>query len=197
MLKIAGLEIHRIAEEMGEEEFFQFCQANRELRIERDADQTIRIMTPVGGESGYYESELNFALKQWNRATGSGLVFSSSTGFRLPNGAVRSPDACWVAREHWQELTEHQKKRFPPLTPDFVAEIRSENDNRESLEAKMREYLDQGARLGLLFDPQQKEVLIYRRDGDVHSLAGWTQVLVGDPVLPGFRFDLAELRMPD
>lgn len=113
------------------------------------------------------------------------------------NGAVRSPDACWVTRERWRKLTEQEKKRFPPLTPDFVAEIRSENDSRENLEAKMKEYIDQGAHLGWLFDPQEREVLIYRRDGSVQTLAGWTQVLDGEAVLPGFRFDLAKLRMPE
>lgn len=196
MVTIAGIEIRRLAEEMSEEEFFHFCQANRELRIERDKDQNIIIMTPVGGESGYFESELIFALKQWNHSAGRGLVFSSSTGFRLPNGAVRSPDACWIARERWQSLSEADKKRFPPLTPDFVAEIRSESDRPEDLKAKMREYIEQGAHLAWLLDPVERGAYLYRRDGAVQSLAGWTQVLTGEEVLPGFRFDLAALKLP-
>ncbi|MBK8492980.1 MAG: Uma2 family endonuclease [Saprospirales bacterium] len=197
MLKLDGIEIKRLAVEMTDEEFFQFCQANCDLRIERDREKNILIMTPIGGESGFFESKLIFALEQWNQMYHKGLVFSSSTGFLLPNRAVRSPDASWITTERWLALSAADKKRFPPLTPDFVAEIRSESDELITLQEKMLEYIEQGARLGWLLDPQEKTAYIYHAGGTVETLQGWTQVLSGGEVLPGFEVDLKELRLPE
>ena len=148
-------------------------------------------------ESGYFESKLIFALEQWNQTNNKGLVFSSSTGFLLPNDAVRSPDASWISLERWQALPAAGKKRFPPLTPDFVAGIRSESDDLQVLQDKMREYIEQGARLGWLLDPQEKKAYIYRADGSVELVPGWDRPLSGEEVLAGFVFDLEGLRLPE
>lgn len=197
MIKVEGIEIKRLAEDMSDEEFYRFCQANRDLRIERDEHKNIIVMTPIGGESGFFESKLIFALEQWNQAFRKGLVFSSSTGFLLPSDSIRSPDASWVAMQRWQSLRASDKKRFPPLTPDFVAEIRSESDELPVLHAKMEEYIEQGARLGWLLDPQEKTTYIYRADGSMEALEGWDRALSGEEVLPGFLFDLEGLRLPE
>ncbi|MCB9282921.1 MAG: Uma2 family endonuclease [Lewinellaceae bacterium] len=197
MLKLDGIEIKHLAVEMTDEEFFQFCQANRDLRIERDREKNILIMTPVGFESGFFENELLGELRRWNQASKLGIAASSSTGFLLPNGAVRAPDASWISNERWRALSEEDKKHFPPLIPDFVAEIRSESDVLPILQEKMREYMEQGARLGWLLDPQEKAAYIYHADGTVQKLEGWTQALSGGAVLPGFEFDLEGLRLPE
>lgn len=197
MIKVDGLEIRRLADSMSDEEFFLFCQANPELRIERDKNHNIIVMTPIGGESGLYESELIFALNLWNKMSQTGLVFSSSAGFRLPNGAVRSPDVSWMPIKKWLALSEKEKKSFPPLTPDFVAELRSESDHLDDLLEKMKEYIEQGARLGWLLDPQEKNAYIFRNKGDSQILSGWTQKLSGEEVLPGFEFDLSNLKLPE
>lgn len=197
MIKVEGIEIKRLAEDMSDEEFYRFCQANRDLRIERDRDRKIIIMTPVGFESGYYENELLGELRRWNKESGLGVAASSSTGFLLPDGAVRAPDASWISNRRWHSIPASDKKRFLPLTPDFVAEIRSESDELPVLHAKMEEYIEQGARLGWLLDPQEKTAYIYRADGSMEALEGWDRALSGEEVLPGFLFDLEGLRLPE
>jgi Uma2 family endonuclease len=174
---------------MTDDEFFDLCQANPDWRIERTAEGKLILMPPAGGETGIQNSQLNRLLGNWAEADGTGVVFDSSTGFILPNGAKRSPDASWVLRSRWDALTPEQRKKFPPLCPDFVAELRSPTDTLEPLQEKMAEYLANGARLGWLLDPEERKVYIYRPDTRVDCLENPSQ-LTGDPVLPGFVLDL-------
>jgi Uma2 family endonuclease len=175
-----------------DEQFYQLCQANRDVRFERTAEGELIVMPPTGGETGDRNSEMNFQLRGWNRQTRLGKTFDSSTGFKLPNGADRSPDAAWVRLERWEALTPEQRQKFPPLAPDFVIELRSATDDLKPLRAKMQEYRDNGVRLGWLIDPQRRIVEIYRLGTDVEVLQSPT-TLSGEDVLPGFVMDLSEI----
>ena len=149
-------------------------------------------MPPVGGRSGNREADLITDLNLWNRQTQLGKVFSSSTIFRLPNGGDRSPDAAWVRLERWEALTEAEQEGFPPLTPDFVIELRSRTDPLQPLRAKMQEYLNSGLRLGWLINPQDRQVEIYRPNQNV-EIVQLPVSLLGEDVLPGFVLDLPVL----
>jgi Uma2 family endonuclease len=178
--------------ELSDGQFYELCQNHRDLKFERTAQGELVIGTPVGGESGSREADLISDLVHWNRQTQLGKVFSSSTCFKLPNEADRSPDAAWVAQEKWNQLTPEQQKKFPPLCPDFVIELRSESDALEPLQQKMQEYLDNGLRLGWLVNPQDRQVEIYRPSQSKRVLQNPQQV-DGEDVLPGFVFDLSIL----
>jgi Uma2 family endonuclease len=178
--------------ELSDDQFYQLCRNHRELQFERTAQGELVIVAPVGGEGGEREAELISDLVFWNRRTGLGKVFSSSTCFKLPNGANRSPDAAWVALERWNQLTIEQQKKFPPLCPNFVIELRSETDALEPLQKKMQEYISNGLRLGWLIDPQNRQVEVYRANLEKQVLES-PQQLDGEAVLPGFIFNLATL----
>ena len=175
--------------ELTDEQFFLLCQHNRELRFERTAKGEILIMPPTGGETGNRNADLTFQLQAWSRQNNLGKAFDSSTGFKLPNGANRSPDASWVKRDRWFALTPEQRKKFLPLCPDFVVELRSPSDALKETQEKMQEYIDNGARLGWLIDPQTRRVEIYRPNQDVEILENPATV-PGEDVLPGFVLDL-------
>lgn len=175
-----------------DEQFYLLCQANRDVRFERTAKGELIVMPPTGGETGDRNSEMNFQLRAWNKQTRLGKVFDSSTGFKLPNGADRSPDAAWVRLERWEALTPEQRQKFPPLAPDFVIELRSATDDLKPLQAKMQQYCDHGVRLGWLLDPQRRIVEIYRIGYDVEVITSPTS-LSGEDVLPGFVMDLSEI----
>lgn len=175
--------------EMSDQQFFAFCQLNRDLRIERTSQGDLVLMPPTGGETGRTNFELTGLLRYWVHTDGTGVGFDSSTGFTLPNGAKRSPDLAWVKRSRWEALTRHQREEFPPLCPDFVVEIRSRSDTLANVQAKMQEYLDNGAQLGWLIDPVEKKVYIYRPQAPVVCLDN-PQTVSGDPVLPGFILEL-------
>jgi Uma2 family endonuclease len=175
--------------QLSDDQFYQLCQNHRELKFERTAQGELVIVAPVGGEGGSWEADLIGDLVYWNRRTKLGKVFSSSTCFKLPNGADRSPDAAWVSSERWSQLTAKQQKKFPPLCPDFVIELRSESDALEPLQRKMQEYVDNGLHLGWLVNPQQRQVEVYRANQDKQVLENPTQ-LSGENVLPGFVFNL-------
>jgi Uma2 family endonuclease len=182
-----------------DEQFYQLCVANEEWRLELTANGELIIMPPTGGESGIRNSDLNLQLGLWNRQTKLGKVFDSSTEFRLPNGAKRCPDASWVLRERWEALPRDDRKRFPPLCPDFVVELRCETDSLEQLRSKMREYRNNGARLGWLLDPQTPLAEIYRPAVEVETLnfsLDEPPTLSGEDVLPGFVLDLAPILNP-
>lgn len=172
-----------------DEQFYQLCTANRELNLELNAKGELIIVPPVGGESGNKEAGLITDLEIWNRQTKLGKVFSSSTIFRLPNGAKRSPDAAWIKLERWQALTSDERKKFPPIIPDFVIELRSETDRLQRLQDKMQEYLENGLRLGWLINLQDKQVEIYRQNQPV-EIVKRTAVLSGEEVLPGFELQV-------
>ncbi|MDZ8095070.1 MAG: Uma2 family endonuclease [Nostoc sp. DedQUE05] len=175
---------------LSDEQFYHLCQNNRELKFERTAKGELIIMSPVGGESGNREADLIIDLGIWNRQTGLGYTFSSSTIFKLPNGGDRSPDAAWVQRERWQALTLEQRRKFPPIAPDFVIELRSATDDLEMLRSKMQEYMDAGVQLAWLINPQQQQVEIYRQKQDVEVQNLLTH-LSGEDVLPGFSLSLS------
>lgn len=186
------LHFQPILRELGDEAFYEFCRANDEWRIERTAEGDIIIMPPTGGKTGIRNSKLIAQLVVWNESNGRGQVFDSSTIFALPNGAQRSPDLAWVSNEQWQALTEEQQEKFPPLCPDFVAELRSRTDSLKTLQAKMQEYVDNGAQLGWLLDPVEKQVHVYRTDAAVEILDN-PQSISGAPLLSGFTLDVQSL----
>lgn len=177
---------------MTDEQYFQFCQLNRDFRIERNQQGDLIIMPPTGMETGDKNSEINFQLRLWNRQTKLGKVFDSSTGFTLPNAQNRSPDASWVSMEKWQTIPPSQRRKFGQFCPDFVVELRSPSDNLDTLKNKMREYLDNGAMLGWLLDPDHRRVYIYRPGKAIEELDN-PENLSGNPVLPGFILELAEI----
>jgi Uma2 family endonuclease len=171
-----------------DEQFFAFCRQNETLRIERNAEGDLVIMPPAGGETGNRNFRLTGAFATWVEQDGKGEGFDSSTGFKLPNGADRSPDVAWVLRERLDVLTPEQTEKFIPLCPDFVLELRSPTDRLRPLQDKMQEYIDNGARLGWLIDPQNRHVYRYRPDAEVEILED-PATLSGDPILPGFVID--------
>jgi Uma2 family endonuclease len=180
-----------------DEQFYHLCMANEEWRMELTAEGELMIMPPTGGESGIRNSDLNLQVGWWNRQTRLGFVFDSSTIFQLPNGAKRSPDVSWVIRERWEALSPEDRRRFPPLCPDFVIELRSETDSLPKLQSKMLDYLVNGLRLGWLIDPQTPLVEIYRPNQDVETLTFSAEQappsLSGESVLPGFILDLTPI----
>jgi len=178
--------------QLTENQFFHFCQINRELRIERTAEGDVEVMIPTGGETSWRNSKLNIDLGTWAEQDGTGVVFDSSGGFILPNGATRSPDAAWVERSRLAILSSQQKKKFLPLCPDFVIELRSPSDSLKVLQNKMQEYLENGAQLGWLIDQNSKTVYVYRPGRDVECLDK-PSTLAGDPVLPGFVLHLKRI----
>ena len=179
---------------LSEDEFYAFCQQNRDQKFERRADGTIELLTMTGGTTGNRNSELITDLTIWNRQSRLGLVFDSSTGFRLANGAVRSPDAAWVRTEAWQAVSADDQAKFPPLCPDFVIELLSPSDTLNDLTIKMQEYIANGCRLAWLLDPKTETARLYRADGSVSVVKSFDETLNGEDVLPGFALNLAALR---
>lgn len=182
-----------------DEQFYQLCIANEPWQLELTQTGELIIMPPTGGESGIRNSDLTTELNLWNRKTKLGKVFDSSTEFKLPSGAYRCPDAAWVKLERWEALTKDEKRRFPPICPDFVSELRSESDALDKLRTKMWEYQENGAGLGWLIDPHTPLVEIYRPGQDVEvvnfSFDNPPQ-LSGEDVLPGFVLDLTIILNP-
>ena len=156
--------------DMTDDQFFQLCQNNRELRFERNANGELIIMSPAGGETGNRNGRLNQQLFNWTDADGTGIAFDSSTGFKLPNGADRSPDASWIKLERWDALTDEEKRKFPPICPDFVIELLSPSDSLKTTQEKMKEYIDNGVRLGILINWKSRQVEIYIPGKEVEVL---------------------------
>ena len=186
---INPLEINCDSLQMTDEQFFQLCQDNRDLRFERNSNGDILIMPPTGGETGNRNSSINYQLYAWNLKNKLGITFDSSAGFTLPNKADRSPDASWIPLEKWNNLTPQQRQKFLPLCPDFVIELRSPSDSLKTLQNKMKEYLENGTKLGWLINPKAKQVEIYRQGKEVEILDNPT-TLSGEDVLPDFVLDL-------
>jgi Uma2 family endonuclease len=174
------------------DQFFEFCQANKGLRIERTAQGDCEIMAPTGGETGWRNSGLTAQLYNWAEKEGSGVVFDSSSGFVLPNGAIRSPDVSWVKRTRLAVLTPEQKQRFLPLCPDFVIELRSPSDNLKALQDKMQEYIENGASLGWLIDTEARQVFFFQPQKKPFSLEK-PEVLSANEVLMGFELDMQKI----
>ena len=177
-----------------DEEFFDLCQLNPTVRLERAADHNIIFMPPAGSESSRKSGEVHGQLWLWNRERRLGHVYESSAGFTLPDGSVRSPDAAWLSQAAFEELTEAQRQRFPPVCPAFVVEVRSPSDGLAPLRRKMETYLANGVQLGFLLDPGNETAYIYRPGVNPEEITGFDRELDAEPVLPGFRLDLRPLR---
>ncbi len=179
------------ARHMTAAEFFRFCRDNDELRMERDQYGNVEIMPPTGFETGRRNSKLTAKLDYWNETHDSkGTVGDSSTGYTLPNGAVRSPDVSWISNERLSVTTPEDRERFVSAVPEFAVEIRSRSDRPRTLRDKMREYLDNGVLLAWFIDVPEQRVEVYRANGEITIIEGFDQVLSGENVLPGFEFDL-------
>ncbi len=173
-----------------DEQFYQLCIANRELKLERTAKGDLIIMPPTGGGTGKRNSDINLDLGLWNRQTQLGVVFDSSTCFQLPNGAKFSPDAAWIPSDKWESLTPEQQEKFPPICPDFVIELRSPSDPLKPLQEKMQEYINNGTRLGWLINRKNRQVEIYRPGREKEILDNPT-TLSGEDILTGFVLNLS------
>jgi Uma2 family endonuclease len=174
---------------MTDDQFFKLCQANRDLRFERTANGELIIMPPTGGETGNKNARITQQVMNWTDADGTGIAFDSSTCFKLPNGADRSPDASWIKLERWNALTDEEKQKFPPICPDFVIELLSPSDSLKTTQEKMQEYIDNGVRLGILINRKSRQVEIYRPGKEVKVLDSPTTVS-GEDVLKGFVLNL-------
>ncbi|MBD2597083.1 Uma2 family endonuclease [Nostoc spongiaeforme FACHB-130] len=173
-----------------DEQFYQLCRENPDVKFERNNKGELTVMPPTGGETGKSNFEIAVEFGIWNRQTKLGVCFDSSTCFKLPNGANRSPDVAWIKQDRWDALTPKEKAKFPPIAPDFVLELMSPSDDLAETQAKMREYMDNQVKLGWLINPPAKQVEIYRQGKPVEILDAPTQ-LSGEEILPGFILDLA------
>jgi Uma2 family endonuclease len=178
--------------ELTDEQFFKLCQNNRDYRFERTAKGELVIMPPTGSDTGRRNIKISAQLEMWSSQNNLGVAFDSSSGFILPNGAERSPDASWVKKDRWEALTTEQQEQFAPLCPDFVIKLRSKTDSLKQLQEKMREYIDNGARLGWPIDRKNQTVEIYRSQKNMEVIQSPT-TLSGEDVLPGFVLDLKEI----
>ncbi|MBK1986230.1 Uma2 family endonuclease [Sphaerospermopsis aphanizomenoides BCCUSP55] len=177
---------------MNDEQFFDFCQLNRDFRIERNPLGDLLIMSPSGSETDERNFNLTGQLWIWTKQDATGVGFGSSGGFTLPNGAVRSPDAAWIQKERWEAIPAEQRKKFAPICPDFVVELRSETDSLKTLQEKMEEYIENGVKLAWLIDRKQRKVYIYR-PGQVVEELDHPQTLNGKDILPEFILDLSQI----
>lgn len=178
------------------EQFWQICQINREWRLERTAEGDVLIMPPTGALTGRRNAKLSARVLAWAERDGSGVVFGSSTGFELPNGAVRSPDVACVARTRLTGVTRAEAERFLPLCPDFVIELRSPTDKLSVLQGKLEEYVANGALLGWLIDPVDRRVYVYRPSETVQRLES-PDTVSAEPLLRGLSVDLAPIWASD
>lgn len=177
---------------MTDDQFYEFCQLNRDFRIERNAAGELMIMAPTGSETDQCNFDIIIQLGIWTKQDGTGVGFGSSGGFTLPNGAVKSPDAAWIKRTRWEAIPSEQRKKFAPICPEFVIELRSDSDSLQLLQDKMQEYIDNGTQLGWLIDRKQRQVFIYHPNTAVEVLAN-PKTLSGEPLLPGFVLDLSQV----
>lgn len=184
------LENHR----MTDDEFYEFCILNDQIKFERDAFGKIIIMPNTGGITGIKNSELNADIVIWNRKNKLGKTFDSSTAFRLPSSAVRSPDAAWISNERWNELTLEEQTKFPPLCPEFIIELMSNSDDLKYAVEKMHKWIDNGCQLAWLIFPKGEEVRIFRANGTVDLVVGFNKTLSGENILPNLEFDLSFLK---
>ncbi len=174
------------------EQFYRVCQQNPDLKLERTLQGELIIVPPTGGETGRHNAGITAQLWLWNAQKQLGEVFDSSTGFSLPNGGERSPDAAWLLKAKWQSLSLKQKEKFVPLCPDFIIEILSPTDSLKKTQEKMKEYLSNGCRLGWLINRNKQEVEIYRTDQEVQILFN-PSTLSDEAILPGFTLDLTTI----
>lgn len=178
--------------EMNDEQFFEFCQANRDVRIERNSRGEIIIMPATGWEAGNKNAEINFQLRLWAKQDGRGKTADFSVGYKMPNGATMSPDASWILKERLEKVSPAKRRKFLPLAPDFVIELRSENDSLQKLKDKMQEYTENGVSLGWLIDATEKKIYVYRPNNEIEILENPTEIS-GESLLQGFMLNLKEI----
>ena len=177
---------------LDEDQFYELCRSNPDVKFERNAKGELIIMSPTGGITGKYNADIVTDLNLWNRQKKLGIVFDSSTGFKLPNGADRSPDAAWISLKRWNQLSLKQQEKFVPLCPDFVIELRSSSDNLKTLQDKMNEYRNNGTLLGWLINRKDKQVEIYRQ-GQSKEVLNQPSSLSGEDILPDFVLNLESI----
>jgi Uma2 family endonuclease len=193
-LIVGDIAIRHVIPRMEEEEFFEFCQHNKDLRIEQDKHGNIHIMSPVSLDSGNLENQIITDLTNWNRTTKLGRTYSSSTLFILPDGEKRMPDAAWISELKIQKLSLAERRSFAHLVPDFIVELKSPTDNPADLDRKIREaWIANGVRMAWYIDPDAQICKIYLADGSIEVISGFDKVLSGGDVLPGFVFQLSIL----
>jgi Uma2 family endonuclease len=176
--------------QLTDNQFYQLCRENPEIKFERNARGELLIMPPTGGETGNRNFEISVEFGIWNRQTQLGICFDSSTCFKLPNGANRSPDVAWIRKERWDTLTPEDQEKFPPIAPDFVLELMSPSDSLKETQEKMQEYIDNGVKLGWLINSKLRQVEIYRLGQPVEILEH-PKELLGEDILPRFTLNLA------
>ncbi len=177
---------------MNDNQFFEFCNANRDVRIERNAQGEVIIMPPTGWNTGDGNSEINFQLRLWKKKDKTGKCVDSSTGYVLPNSAIMSPDASWILKERLDKLSSDQRQKFLPIAPDFVIELCSQSDSLSKLKTKMKEYIENGVSLGWLIDSKEQKVYVYRSNEELEILENPTGVS-SEPILRGFTLNLKEI----
>ncbi len=186
------LSLKPFIDRISETDLEKLCQENPEARLEINTEGQLIIMSPTGSESGKRNTSLIFQVELWNRQQNLGIVFDSSTGFKLSNGAIRSPDVSWVTLAAWNSLTKQQQRKFAPIDPDFVIELMSPTDDLDELQGKMQEYRNCGVRLGWLINPDEKQVEIYRQQEEPEILNN-PQTLSGEQILPNLIVDLQDI----
>ena len=187
-----ALNVKAFTDSISDRALEQLCRENPDLRFETDARGKLIIMSPTGSESGKRNLNLAFQVELWNRQSKAGIVFDSSTGFKLSNGAIRSPDVSWITCDRWNSLSETQKRGFAPIDPDFVIELLSPTDNLSTTQQKMAEYINCGTKLGWLIDPDAKQVGIYRLGEDKETINNPSS-LTGENILLGLTVDLSNI----
>ena len=173
-------------------EFEEFCRDYPELRLELTSSGELIVMPPTGFGTGKRTLDLTTQFGNWVKKDGTGIGFGTDTGYTLPNGAIRGPDASWITREKWESLSAYERERFAHVCPDFVIELRSRTDSLPTLLNKMEEYMANGASLGWLIDPEKRRVYVYRSGEEVIVLEDPT-VVSGEPLLPGFELEMKEI----
>ena len=173
--------------------FLEICRKNPDTRIERTQKGEIVFMAPTGGETGKFNASIIGIFYIWNKIQKKGKIFDSSTAFRLPSTAIRSPDLAFISTDRWNSLSKGEKESFPPICPDFVLEIRSKTDKLTDLQSKMEEWIEGGCKLGWLLDIENLQFFIYKPESEVQVLQGRTVLLTGEDVLPEFTLSIEEL----
>ena len=186
------LNFQDVLKKMNDDEFENFCHHNPDLQIELTKEGELVILPPTGGETGIRNFSLIGLFFNWVEKDRSGVAFDSSTVFKLPNGAKRSPDLSWVKNENWNKLSAEEKKKFPPLCPDFAVELRSPSDSLGNLKNKMTEYIENGASLGWLIDPLEKKVHVYRQNGETEILEN-PETISGENLLENFTLQMDKI----
>ncbi len=186
------LDFRDVLKKINDDEFENFCRRNPDVEIELTKEGELVIMPPTGGKTGHRNFSLNGYFFNWVEKDQNGVAFDSSTVFKLPNGAKRSPDLAWIKNERWKRLTDEEQEKFPPLCPDFVVELRSPSDSIKNLQTKMEEYIENGASLGWLIDPLERKIFIYRPDSEMKILENPDSVS-GEPLLKNFSLKMKKI----